>query len=159
MFGKLINSVRDRQPHPPSPSPKERERCFITIPCFITTTSASPPFLLSKREEAVLQIFNELLNYHIIFITLINTFENSDTCWSLRKAWAVRCSSPSERLGEAVRDEALYSLNRFLNHSFYQHRYHCSFILFTSPQVGGWAAIFRSKFCSFCNIFIRQWII
>jgi hypothetical protein len=40
--------------------------------------SASPPFLLSKREEAVLHIFNDLHNYHITCTSLLDIFENSD---------------------------------------------------------------------------------
>ena len=36
--------------------------------------SASPPRLLSKREEAGLYIFNQLYNYHINFSSLLITF-------------------------------------------------------------------------------------
>jgi len=66
-----------------------KEWCSSANPNLITTTSASPPFLLSKREEAALHLFNDLHIYHIIFISLLNTFEYSDYYQNLRKARAV----------------------------------------------------------------------
>ena len=92
-------------------------RCFIAKPNFITNISASPPFLLSKREEAVLQSKSKLYNYHICFGSLLITFEKSEYYQSIRKAGAVPCSSPfspdinrgGKRLGEAVRERGCIS--------------------------------------------------
>jgi hypothetical protein len=54
------------------------------------------------REEEVLYIFTQFHNYHINFISLLNIFEDSDFILGRRKARAACCSSPSERLGEAL---------------------------------------------------------
>lgn len=78
---------------------------FILIPAFVfhgivcsrmcgtlhrsVRYSASPPFLLSKREEAVLYIFNQLHNYHISFSSLLTIFEDSDRIQGFRKARVV----------------------------------------------------------------------
>ena len=75
---------------------------------------ASLPFLLSKREEAVLYLFTDPHNYHIDIISLFNIFEESDYYQNLRKARAVLCSSPLERLGEALCSsfsKSFYSIN------------------------------------------------
>ena len=49
----------------------------------------------SKRRRTVLHIFNDLHNYHIIFITLLNIFGDSDCYQNFREARAVYCSFPS----------------------------------------------------------------
>jgi hypothetical protein len=51
--------------------------------------SASPPILLSKGEEAVLHIFNQLHIYHINFSPLLITFVVANNYQHLRKARAV----------------------------------------------------------------------
>ena len=68
------------------------------VPFFAQQTS--PPTLLSEGEEAVLHIFNDLYNYHIIFISLFNIFEVPDKYQNLREARAVfRWPSPWEKVG------------------------------------------------------------
>ena len=42
------------------------------------THQTSPSNSLSKGEGAVLHIFNQLYDYHIILIFLFNTFEDAD---------------------------------------------------------------------------------
>jgi hypothetical protein len=49
--------------------------------------------------KSKLYLVKELTRPHQLYI---NTFENSDNFLSLRKARAVPCSSPLERLGEAL---------------------------------------------------------
>ena len=101
---KIDFSIVEYRPHSPSelhsfPSllsgtPKGKEQCCIAYPNFITTTSASPSFSLSKGEGAVLNIFNELHHYHIIFISLLNTFGDTDCYQHFRQAWAVHQQVP-----------------------------------------------------------------
>ena len=56
----------------------------------------------SGVRRTVLQIFNHLYNYHIIFVSLFDIFGVTNRYQYFRKARAVRCSSPLERLGEAL---------------------------------------------------------
>ena len=50
----------------------------VTHLCVLFAIQASPPFLLSNREEAEQQIFNDLYNYHINFCSLFRIFENPE---------------------------------------------------------------------------------
>jgi hypothetical protein len=67
---------------------------------FLTFSATRRISYLSKGEEAVLHIFNDLHNYQINFISLLNIFENTDRLRSHRKARAVfRWPSPLEKGG------------------------------------------------------------
>ncbi len=60
------------------------------------------PLILLQKRRTVLHYKSKLHIYHIIFISLLNIFEESEYYQHLRKAGAVLCSSPLERLGEAA---------------------------------------------------------
>ncbi len=86
--------------------PKKRRLCLVRLPFWAPITIggsglimifslfifvirphlASPPFLLSKREKAVLQIFNNLHNNHINIISLLIIFGVTNCYQYLRKA-------------------------------------------------------------------------
>ena len=77
----------------------------------------SPSFSLSKGEGAVLHCKSKRYNFHIIYISLLNIFEDSINNLSFRKAGSVRCSSPpsEERLGE---EALIHLLHKTLPHIF-----------------------------------------
>ena len=108
-------SDRCSGPHPPAPSPIERERCFISLINYITTTStsyfcsafSSSPINFWFFEKRGLCFVLPLRgsqrrphHSHIKFISLFNIFEVTGKYCSLRKARAVLWwPSPSEKVG------------------------------------------------------------
>ena len=67
---------------------------------FCSLLTKPHPLILLTRRRTVLYCKSKLYNYHFIFISLLNTFEDVNYLLNLRKARAVlRWPSPQEKAG------------------------------------------------------------